>query len=290
MTESVYKNYTKEQLDNEYNNQAKVKNFKNFVLEWAALSATARDELPTTTTCIYDESSKQKLDIIYPTVPSQSVVPVQIFFHGGYWKALSREIFYFVSRSFADHGVATVIVDYELIPTIDMAELIRQCRQSVAYIHQNAEELGLNSNEIHVSGHSAGGHIAAMCLATDWPNFQSGLPDQIIKSAVGVSGLYDLLPISKCFLQDDLKLSSMDVTGLSPTHITAPKSGDMHFIVGAAEGPEYINQSETLAKVWPNVSQAPNILEPYNHFTIMSAYADPTSAPARLIRAAMKIN
>lgn len=290
MTDTVYKNYTKEQLDSEYNNQAKVINFNNFVAEWAALSATARDEHSKTTTCIYDECSNQQLDIVYPAASSSSVIPVQIFFHGGYWKAFSRENFYFVARAFADHGIATAIVDYELIPKIDMAELIRQCRQSVAYIYQNATALGLDNGEIHISGHSAGGHIAAMCLATDWSDFQQGLPTQIVKSAVGVSGLYDLMPISKCFLQDDLKLTSADVTNMSPVNLSPPKSGKMHFIVGAEEGPEYFSQCENLAKNWLDISQSPDILEPYNHFTIMSAFADPTSAPARLIRAAMNSN
>ena len=290
VTDTVYKNYTKEQLDSEYNNQTKVTNFKNFVAEWAALSATARDEHPNTTTWIYDDASNQKLDIVYPAAASLSEVPVQIFFHGGYWKALSRENFYFVARAFADHGIATAIVDYELIPQIDMAELIRQCRQSIAYIYQNATALGLDSSEIHISGHSAGGHIAAMCLATDWSELQQELPAQIVKSAVGVSGLYDLMPISKCFLQDDLKLTSAEVADMSPVNLTPPKAGKMHCLVGAKEGPEYFSQSENLAENWPHISQAPDILEPYNHFTIMSAFADPTSAPARLIRAAMQSN
>ena len=290
MTTSVYKDYTRQQLDRQYNNQTKVKNFKNFVAEWSALSATARDEHPNTITCTYDEASNQKLDIVYPVTPSLSAVPVQIFFHGGYWKALSREIFYFVARAFANHGIATAIVDYELIPKTDMAELIRQCRQSAAYIYRNAKDLGLDKDEIHVSGHSAGGHIAAMCLATNWTYFQQGLPGQIIKSAVGVSGLYNLEPISKCFLQDDLKLTNADVTTLSPANLSQPKSGNMHFLVGAEEGPEYICQSEDLAKNWSGISHPPEILAPYNHFTIMSAFSDPTSAPARLIRTAMNPN
>ncbi|WP_025899471.1 alpha/beta hydrolase [Sneathiella glossodoripedis] len=274
----------REYLDREYNNQAKVKNFKNYVGEWRALSATARSEIPNVKVLTYDQKSGQKLDLIFPLEGVTESLPVQVFFHGGYWKALDRELFYFVARSFADYGIATAVVDYELIPTIQMPELIRQCRESIAFLYRQSERLGLDNANIHCFGHSAGGHISAMCLATDWSQFAADLPDQILQSATGISGLYDLEPISNCFLQDDLHLSNEDVSELSPAYLDAPANGQMQIIVGSEEGPEYAKQSESLYRKWEPISLSPINMNPYNHFTIMSAFADPTSAPAQMVR------
>ncbi|WP_169569702.1 alpha/beta hydrolase [Sneathiella limimaris] len=285
---TVYKSYDQPGLDAEYNNQAKVHNFKNFVTEWNALSQTARDEFPNHVSVVYDPSSNQSLDLFYPVNEGTSPAPVQVFFHGGYWKAFTKESFHFVARAFAHHGIATAIVDYQLIPNIDMAELIRQCRQSLAYLYEQAEQLKINGNEINISGHSAGGHIVAMCLASDWAKFGSNLPKDLVKSAVGLSGLYDLEPISKCFLQQDLNLTISDVETLSPIHLDTPKNGVFLPLVGAEEGPEYIDQSERLASKWQNCSKSAGILAPYNHFTIMSAFAEPSSGPAQQVRNLMK--
>ena len=275
-------------LDTEYNNQTKVKNFKNYVAEWQALSETARSEIPDVNIITYDQQSGQKLDLIFPVKNKSNAVPVMIFFHGGYWKAMNRDLFYFTARAFADYGIATAVVDYQLIPAIQMPELIRQCRTAVTFLHEHAESLGLDSQQIHSFGHSAGGHIAAMCLATNWQDMNPNFQTQLLQSASGVSGLYDLEPISNCFLQDDLHLSVDDVENFSPVKLPKPKKGQMHLLVGADEGLEYENQSANLHRNWSGAATAPHVLTPYNHFSIMSAFADPLSSPSRIVRKALQ--
>jgi len=285
----IYKNYTQLELDAQYDNRAKVASFPSYVQEWEALCATTMHEYPISKTVCFDNISGQELDIIYPRNMGNEQVPVQIFFHGGYWKALSREDCLFAARAFADYGIATVLVDYQLIPDVSMGELIRQCRQSIAFIYENSDSLYLSKDNIHISGHSAGGHIAAMCLATSWSTYNEDLPNQIVKSAVGLSGLYDLRPISRCFLQKDLGLSGEDVTENSPVLLPEPSAGKFYSIVGDLEGEEYEAQSQALKDAWPNLGKKPEILAPYNHFTIMGALADPTSAPSRFIRNVMNL-
>jgi len=283
----IYKNYTQTALDAEYDNRAKVADAQKYLIEWSAFCQTTKSEYPTIKTHCFDVDTGLQLDIIYPKERTDSTVPVQVFFHGGYWKAFSKEQFTFVARAFADYGIATVIVDYQLIPATHMNELVRQCRQSVAWLYENAARLDLDVDNIHISGHSAGGHLAAMCLATDWNAFSPSLPPQIIASAVGISGLYDLTPIQLCFLQADLTLTDDDVAQNSPVRLDVPAAGKMITMLGQAEGAEYLAQSNDLHKVWPHCCGAPEVLLPYNHFTIMGALADPTSIPSRLIRKAM---
>jgi len=283
----VYKDYDQFGLDVEYNNQLKVADFKSYLAEWSALCATTKHEYSDVKTYCYDEKSGQTLDIIYPVEWDGSPCPIQVFFHGGYWKALSKNDFTYVARAFAQHGIATAIVDYQLMPEVSIDELIRQCRQSLAFLYEHAAGLDLDSSQLHISGHSAGGHIVAMCMATEWSEFSPQLPQQIVKSGVGISGLYNLLPISLCFLQADLNLDMETVLKNSPVNFKEPSKGKFHLLVGGLEGREYLAQSDALAASWPTAAQSPIVLTPYNHFSIMTSLADPTSFLSTHIRHAM---
>ncbi len=287
MNDIVYKGYNQVQLDAEYNNQAKVADFSSYMNEGAALCATATKEYPNIKTLCFDEASGQCLDVIYPNTKTDHAYPVQVFIHGGYWKALGREHFSFVARAFAEYGIATVIIDYQLIPTVTMDEIVRQCRQSLAYLYRNALDLDLDPSNIHISGHSAGGHLAAMCLGTDWSEFGDDLPPQIVKSSVGISGLYNLVPISKCYLQNDLQLTNDTVAKNSPVRLDAPTEGKLYLTLGGLEGVEYLAQSTEMKEAWPDIADTPEVLAPYNHFSIVNSLADPTSALSTLIRRAM---
>ena len=114
--------------------------------------------------------------------------------HGGYWRSLDKQHFSFVARGLQPAGVLVAVINYALIPTVDMDELVRQVRASVAWLHRNVAALGGDPDNITVSGHSAGGHLTAMLLSTDWPAF-AGLPADLVKAGCGISGLYDLEPI-----------------------------------------------------------------------------------------------
>lgn len=156
MTKAVYKNYDQQGLDAEYNNRLKVNDFLSYVAEGAALCATAKKEYPNQKTVCFDGKTGTELDIIYPEGEDSSPYPVQLFIHGGYWKAFSKDDYGFVARAFAEYGIATAVIDYQLIPNVTMDELVRQCRQSIAYLYENASALNLDANNIHISGHSAG--------------------------------------------------------------------------------------------------------------------------------------
>ncbi|GLQ05781.1 alpha/beta hydrolase [Sneathiella chinensis] len=290
MSETLFRGLDRQQLDKEYNNIAKVRDYSLFMKEWSALCETTRTEYPNIKTVCFDEGTGQTMDLIYPNGPTDTPRPVQVFFHGGYWKALSKDVFTFIARAFAEQGIVTAIVDYALIPTVSMDELVRQCRQSIAWLFDNAADHSLDPERIFTSGHSAGGHIVAMVAATDWTAFGTGYPVDLVKGGVGISGLYDLEPIRRCFLQDDLKLSEECVAKNSPAGLPAPKSGALQLVVGGYEGPEYLWQSQTMAAAWPGIACPAEVYAPYNHFTIVSSLADPTSKLATAIRAQMGVS
>jgi len=267
MSEPVFLHYDQAALDYEYDNRAKVADFANYIERWPMLSAQARSELDARLDIAYGPSADETLDI-FPAADNHT--PIQVFFHGGYWKALHKNDFSFVAYAMQPAGATTVVVNYALIPGVDMAELIRQCRAALAWVWQNATGFGGDPERIHISGHSAGGHITAMMLATDWPRFASGLPTDLVKSACGISGLYDLEPIQRCFLNDDLHMNASQAHEHSPVRLDCHNPAPLLLPVGALEGPEYLRQSETLAEHWGHINPAPQVwpMAAHNHFSI----------------------
>lgn len=286
MNKPIYRHMDQAALDAEYNNRDKVADFSAFLEEWAALSKTARAELRCALDITFDPQSGQSLDIFYPATPEPQPGPVQIFFHGGYWFALDKDYFSYVARAFAPHGITTVIVDYSLIPDVTMDEIVRQCRQSVAWVRKHADDHSIDPEQVHISGHSAGGHLVATTMAARWNDFD--VPEGVIKSGMGISGLYDLAPISKCFLQTQLNLDAATVARNSPVHDAPPSHGHLSLVVGALEGEEYFRQSAAQHQAWPGCTDAPIAMNPYNHFSIISSLAEPSSDLARLIRRQMQ--
>ncbi|MCH7729198.1 MAG: alpha/beta hydrolase, partial [Planctomycetes bacterium] len=138
----------------------------------------------------YGDGPNMTLDI-FPL--SGSLRPILIFFHGGYWRVMDKEQFAFPAIGLNESGVLFVSINYALAPSVSLDDIVEQCRQAVIWVYRNAEKYGGDTKRIHVSGHSAGGHLTAMMLSTDWA--QKGLPAALLASGITISGIFDLFPI-----------------------------------------------------------------------------------------------
>ena len=165
---------------------------------------------------------------------------------------LDKADFSFVANGFVPHGITTVVINYALIPTVRMDELVRQCRQATAWVLANAASFGGDPQRVAVAGHSAGGHLTAMVGATNWAAFAAPAAPPAARPVGGfaLSGLHDLVPISRCYLQQSLQLSDDEVARNSPVDLPAPRQGFWTALVGGKEGPEYHRQSSELARRW----------------------------------------
>ena len=47
-----------------------------------------------------------------------------VFIHGGYWRARMKEEFAFVAGAFTPAGITTVMVEYDLCPTVTLDEIV----------------------------------------------------------------------------------------------------------------------------------------------------------------------
>ena len=201
--------------------------------------------------------------------------PVLIYVHGGFWALRTSREFGFVARGPVSAGAATVVTNYALCPRVTVDEIVRQTRAAVAWVYRNAASFGGDPGRIHVAGHSAGGHLVAMLLATDWEG-EYGLPADIVKGATVISGLFDLTPFPYTFLQPKLQLTWDQVLKNSPIlHI--PDSAPPQLVVyGEDETDEFKRQSEEFFEAWRarGLEGERLVLPGKNHYDVIDGFLD----------------
>jgi len=281
MTRPVFLDYDQAALDREYNNRAKVTDAAQWLARYPRQSAQARAELPARLDVAYGSHPGERLDLFLPPEPGRA--PIHVFIHGGYWHRLDKSDFSFVALGLRPAGAAVAVINYALVPIVDMDELVRQCRASIAWLHRHAASFGGDPDRISVSGHSAGGHLVAMLLATDWPAF--GAPPDVVKAGCGISGLYDLEPIRLSYLNEVLQLTPAAARRNSPSHLAPPRQAPLLLAVGGLEGPEYDRQTDALAAAWRAQGVPCDVgrLAGHHHFSIVGELDDPKSELSRAL-------
>jgi arylformamidase len=280
MGEPIFRGYDQKALDREYNNRAKVPDSAAWLARYTRESEATRRALACRLDIPYGPSPAETLDLF----PAPGPAPVQVFVHGGYWRSLDKSDFSYVARAFQPAGVAVAVINYGLCPAVDLDELVGQCRRALAWVHRHARSFGGDPDRIFVSGHSAGGHLVAMLMSTDWAAWD-GLPGDLIKGGAGISGLYDLEPIRLGFLNTDLRLTPEQALRLSPVHVAPARAGHLLLAVGGLEGSEYHRQTDDLAAAWRARGLACEVmnLPDHDHFSIAGQLERPDSELGRAI-------
>jgi arylformamidase len=286
----VYGSYDQKELDAEYDNRAKVPNVERYKKAQADGSVRARETFDCRADVPFGPGATERVDIY--RARGRGAHPVHVFLHGGYWRSNHKDEFGFVALPFVPFGATVVVVEYGLIPTVDMAELVRQSRAAVAWTWRNARSFGGDPGNITVSGHSAGGHLTAMMMATDWPAFEPGLPADLVKAGCGISGIYDLEPVRLSSQNVPLGLTAEETARFSPATMPPPRNGKMLLTVGGLEGREFIRQSQDLASIWRSrgLDAQAWVMEGHHHFSAINEYLKPDSALSRAVRGQMGID
>jgi arylformamidase len=277
----IYRDYDRQALDLQYNNQLRVPRFPEHVAQWKAESERARAELSGHLDVPFGASPTEKLDIFLPAGRS-GAAPVQVFYHGGYWRAFEARDFSFVARPFVEAGAVAVIVNYALLPAVRMGELVRQCRAAQAWVEQTIARYGGDPDGIHISGHSAGGHIVAQLMAPD-PDGGFDLPK--VKSAVALSGIYDLEPMRLSYLQETLALTPAEVRRYSPIHNPPAVAAPIAIAYGGEESEEFARHSRELEALCrrQDIPCSLQAVKGANHMTVLSAVLEDGSPTRTLL-------
>ncbi len=274
---AIFRGYDRAGLDREYDNQTKVPgfDFSGFLRHCDDESVRARQELKCILDVPFGPHPEERLDIFPAALPN---APVHVFFHGGYWRMLDKKNFSYVAHGIVPNGVTLVVVNYALIPTVRMAELVAQCRRALHWVTDYIAEYGGDASYLSVSGHSAGGHLAAMMLAGDW-EVETGRPAPVLRHVCSQSGIFELEPIRLGFLNDVLQLSADEVTRFSPRYLQRRVWSPLSLLVGEQEGVENLRQSSDLAAAWSGSADQPRVLAlpGIHHFSMRAALGDPQS-------------
>ena len=284
---TVFRQYDQAALDAEYDNQAKIgaDAFRAFRARCAEGNERARQELAGHLDVAYGTGPAETLDIF--TAGGAGPAPVEVFFHGGYWRMQDKRDFSYVAAGFVPHGRTTVIVDYALVPLVTLDALVDQCRRAVAWVVRHIGDYGGDPARIALSGHSAGGHLVAMLLATRWAGYGVADPAASIECATSLSGLFDLEPVRLCFLNATLGLTTEVARRNSPLGLSPEVAVPFLVAVGGREGREYPRQSAEFAQAWATkgVPASFEVFDADDHFTLREQLGRPGSpVVARLMR------
>lgn len=263
-------------LEQQYNNRARVPEHPAIFARWEQASALAREKMTCELDIPYGDTPLERLDVFPAKAPG---APVLVFIHGGWWRTLDKWDHSFIAPAFVNAGAAVVVPNYTLCPAVGIDTIVLQMTQALAWTWRHAERFGGDPSRIVAAGHSAGGHLATMMLACDWPAVAADLPADLVRTGLSISGLYDLDPVQHIpFVQPDLKLTPALVERLSPTRYPAPPA-TLAVAVGARESEEFLRQNTLMRAAWgAAVVPHEDLVPDADHFTVLHELVD-TGAP-----------
>lgn len=237
----VFLTYTQSELDRAYDQANWAPDRAAIIARYATDSAMVRRAIKPRTES-YGPTAAETLDIFAPRDPGRA--PIHVFIHGGAWLSLSKDDASAPAPTFLDMGAIYIALGFANIPAVRLPNMVDQCRRALAWIHTNAASFGGNADAIHISGHSSGGHLAAVMLTTDWTSL--GKPADLVKSALLLSGVYDLYPAMLSSRRNYLKLTSDECLAFSPMRHLDRVHCPVAVSVGDEESPEFKRQAQVM--------------------------------------------
>jgi arylformamidase len=261
------RNYTLEELDIQYNARATVEDATVYMRKYCELTESAKRIVPNLSGISYGREPEENLDIYCTPRPG---APVFVFIHGGYWRALSKDDSGFMAPAFTKAGATVVALNYALAPDVSLDTIVRQVRQAIVWIYRNIREYGGDPEKIHVCGSSAGGHLVGMLLQDGWHEAY-GAPLDVVKSAVPISGLFDLRPLVHTHINAWLKHDLDDATRNSPMLRLADVDCPVLVAFAERDTDEFRCQSALYAEKWREKGNRVSVMDVANtnHFDVL---------------------
>jgi arylformamidase len=286
----VWKDMDQTELDASYDQFVYAPLGVQILKRWETMSDETRTQLGAPQREAYGPSEVEKLDIFRTTRPN---APIFFFIHGGAWLGGEAKNYAYPAELFVNAGAHYVALDFITIKAAngDLRVMADQVRRAIAWVYKNAATFGGDPNRLYVGGHSSGGHLCGVALVTDWSK-DFGLPADIIKGGLCMSGMYDMAPVrlSKrgAYVKFDEDMEDKMSTQRHLDRLLAP----IIVTYGTNETPEFQRQSRDFAAAVKAAGKpvelvaAPN----YNHFEMNETLASPYGPNGRAALAMMKLS
>lgn len=271
----------REAVERAYNPRVLVPDATAIFSRWPERAAATRARHPPLADLRYGHHPRETLDLFRCPDPVGTV----IFIHGGYWRAFSKDEFSWVADGFLGFGLSVAVLNYPLCPEVPLARIVTAIRMAFLHLYRSVLSEG-ERRRIAITGHSAGGYLSALHLATDWS--AHGLPSDPIAGIVPISGLFALADLVATSMNEAVGLDLASAGELSLTGRPWRSRAAVTLVVGGNESPEFHRQSADLAAAWADLG--PKLLDVAgrNHFDVIDALAEPGSLLHRSVLAALE--
>jgi arylformamidase len=256
-----------------YNPRRTVSGYEEIFDRWERDSERARARLDCYLDVPYGAAETETLDLFRAKGASRGLL---MYVHGGYWRSLDKKRFSFIATALVESGVTVAVPNYALCPSVQVADIVMQMVQASAWLYRNGTNFGAPAGQIALCGHSAGGHLAAMMFACDWPEYSPDLPKRLVSGALSISGLYDLTEIVKVpSINGDVRLTEKAALKVSPAFLPPATDARLYTAVGTEENEGFHIQKRLIAEKWARVHRADIPCPGRNHFTVLDELCDP---------------
>ena len=255
----------------EYDNGRRVPEVGAILARWKAASAVYRETAHAELDQRYGPGDRHRYDLFFT---DSAGAPLVVYVHGGYWQQGDGTLYAFLAEALNANGLSVALPSYSLCPTVSVLDIVGELRTFLAALWNRTAAHPL------VVGHSAGGHLAAAMVATDWSAIPD-VPDDLVRAGIAISGIFDLQPLVSTSINNAVGLDLEMARDASPRFWPPPpKRRALIAAVGAAESSEFLRQSREIVERWGRAGLETEYLEApgTNHFTILDELTQPQSA------------
>ncbi|MGE0118991.1 MAG: alpha/beta hydrolase [Dongiaceae bacterium] len=252
-------------------------------------SAAVRKRLGKPQRVAYGPTDVETLDIYRTDRPR---APVFVFIHGGIWLYGSAHEYGYPAEMFVRAGAHYVALDFAGVDKVggDLGVLAAQVRRAVAWVYRNAASFGGDPERLYVGGHSSGGHLCAVALVTDWPA-EFGLPADLIKGGLCMSGMYDMRPVRLSWRRSYIKFTDAMENAMSPQYHIDRLTAPLVVSYGTFETPEFQRQNRVFAEAVTKAGKPVELIKAFNyhHNEMAETLGNPYGPNGRAALAMMRL-
>jgi len=284
----VWMNMDQVELDAAYNQSFYDPLLRQILKRYASSSAAARKRLGEPKRVSYGPTSVEALDIFTTKKPN---APIFVFIHGGAWRSGESKNYAFPAEMFVNAGAQYVALDFVNVIAAkgDIAMMADQVRRAIIWTYKNAASFGGDADRLYIGGHSSGGHLCGVAMTTDWKTL--GVPPDMIKGGLCMSGMYDLKPVRLSARSSYVKFTdAMEDAMSSQRHIDKLRA-PVICTYGTNETPEFQRQNRDFAAAVKAAGKPVELIEApdYNHFEMCESLGNPYGPNGRAALKMMKL-